>query len=119
MPLSSFIDLLPANEPEIETIINDIRKLNIKIVIPMFNARRALYPNRSVQYLIPDIEYLLINPDVVQSPEAVREFTDSLYGEKVKDEKLMGPAIITIEKYLLGMYNQKKAQMMRKAKGKK
>lgn len=119
VPLSSFIDLLPANEPEIEAIINDTRKLNLKIVIPMYNSRRVLYPNRSQMYLIPDIEYLMVNPDVAQSQDTIREFSDSLYGEKLKDEKLMGPAIVTIEKYLMSLYTQKKAQMMRKAKGKK
>jgi hypothetical protein len=119
VPLSSFIDLLPANELEIEAIINDTRKLNLKTVIPMYNARRVLYPNRSQQYLLPDIEYLMVNPDVAQSQDTIREFTDSLYGEKLKDEKLMGPAIVTIEKYLMSLYIQKKAQMMRKGKGKK
>jgi hypothetical protein len=119
VPLSNYIDLLPANEPEIEAIINDTRKLNLKIVIPIYNARRVLYPNRSLQYLLPDIEYLLVNPDVAQSQDTIREFTDSLYGEKLKDEKLMGPAIITVEKYLMSLYTQKKAQAMRKSKGKK
>ncbi len=119
IPLSNYIDLLPANEPEIETIINDTRKLNLKIVIPMYNARRVLYPNRSQQYLLPDIEYLMVNPEVAQAPETIREFTDSLYGEKLKDEKLLGPAIITIEKYLMSLYTQKKAQMMRKGRMKK
>ena len=85
----------------------------------MYNARRVLYPNRSQQYLLPDIEYLMVNPEVAQSPETIREFTDSLYGEKLKDEKLLGPAIITIEKYLMSLYTQKKAQMMRKGKLKK
>jgi hypothetical protein len=119
IPLSSYIDLLPANEPEIETIINDTRKLNLKIVIPMYNARRVLYPNRSQQYLLPDIEYLMVSPEVSQAPETIREFTDSLYGEKLKDEKLLGPAIITIEKYLMSLYTQKKAQRMRKGRMKK
>ncbi|HOD16025.1 MAG: hypothetical protein KBC90_03755 [Spirochaetes bacterium] len=119
VPLSNYIDLLPANEPEIEAIINDTRKLNLKIVIPIYNARRVLYPNRSQQYLLPDIEYLMVSPEVAQSPETIREFTDSLYGEKLKDEKLLGPAILTVEKYLMSLYTQKKAQMMRKGKLKK
>lgn len=119
IPLSNYIDLLPANEPEIEAIINDTRKLNLKIVIPIYNARRALYPNRSQQYLIPDIEYLMVSPDLTQAPETIREFTDSLYGEKLKDEKLLGPAIVTIEKYLMSLYTQKKAQMLRRGKLKK
>ncbi len=117
--LSNHIDLLPANESDIEIIINDIRKLNLKIVIPIYNARKVLYPNRSQQYLIPDMEYLMVEPDVIQSPETIREFTDSLAGEKIKDEKLSGQAILGIEKYLMSIHSQKKAQMLRKAKSKK
>lgn len=117
--LSNYIDLLPANEPDIELIINDIRKLNLKIVIPIYNARKVLYPVRSQQYLIPDMEYLMVNPDVIQTPETIREFTDSLAGEKIKDEKMTGQAIFTIEKYLMTLYTQKKAQMLKKAKSKK
>jgi hypothetical protein len=100
-------------------IINDVRKLNIKIVIPVYNARKVLYPNRSQQYLISDMEYLLINPEVGQTAESVREFTDSLAGEKIKDEKLSAQAILGIEKYLMAIITQKKAQMLRKAKAKK
>jgi hypothetical protein len=119
IPLSNYIDLLPALESDIEMIINDIRKLNIKIVIPVYNARKVLYPNRSQQYLISDMEYLLINPEAGQTAESVREFTDSLAGEKIKDEKLSAQAILGIEKYLMAIITQKKAQMLRKAKGKK
>jgi hypothetical protein len=117
--LSNHIDLLPANEPDIEIIINDVRKLNLKIVMPIYNARKVLYPNRSQLYLIPDMEYLMVNPEVIQTPETIREFTDSLAGEKVKDEKISGQAILTIEKYLMALNTQKKAQMMKKTKVKK
>jgi len=116
IPLSNYIDLLPAHESEIETIINDIRKLNMKIVIPVYNARKVLYPNRSQQYLISDMEYLMVNPEVGQTAESVREFTDSLAGEKIKDEKLTAQAVMTIEKYLMAIITQKKAQMIKKAK---
>lgn len=119
IPLSNYIELLPANEPDIELIINDLRKLNMKIVIPVYNARRVLYPNRSQQYLISDMEYLLVEPEVGQTPESVREFTDSLAGEKIKDEKLSAQAIMSIEKYLMTLISQKKAQMLKKARSKK
>src|SRR4030042_3492161 len=76
IPLSNYIDLLPANEEDIDIIINDIRKLNLKIVIPIYYARKVLYPKRSQNYLIPDMEYLLVNSELVQSPELIREFTD-------------------------------------------
>lgn len=119
IPLSNYIELLSANDPEVENILNDIRKLNLKLVIPIYNARRVLYPNRSQQYLIPDIEYLLLPPDVIQMPETIRDYTDSLAGEKLKDEKMPHQAILNIEKYLMGLHTQKKSQMMRKAKEKK
>jgi hypothetical protein len=119
IPLSSYIDLLPANEEAIDAIINDIRKLNLKIVIPIFNARKVIYPNRSQQYLIPDIEYILVDTEVAQTPESVRVFTDSLAGVKIKDEKLTSPAILTIEKYLLTTVTQRKAQMIKKGKANK
>ncbi len=117
--LSNYIDLLPANESDIEIIINDVRKLNLKIVIPIYNSRKVLYPNRSQQYLIPDMEYIMVSPDVIQTPETIREFTDSLAGEKIKDEKLSSQAIFTIEKYLMSLLTQKKAQMIKKTKSKK
>ncbi|HOT44475.1 MAG TPA: hypothetical protein PLM53_02660 [Spirochaetota bacterium] len=117
--LSNYIDLLPANESDIEMIINDIRRLNLKIVIPIYNARKVLYPNRSQLYLIPDMEYLMVNPEVIQSPETIREFTDSLAGEKIKDEKISGQAILSIEKYLMSIHSQKKAQMLKKTKSRK
>jgi hypothetical protein len=119
IPLSNYIDLLPANEKEIDTIINDIRKLNLKIVIPIYYARKVLYPKRSQQYLIPDMEYLLVGPEIVQSPELIRKFTDSLAGETLKDEKLTAQAILGIEKYLMAIHTQRKAQMMKKTKSKK
>jgi hypothetical protein len=119
IPLSNYIELLPANEPNIEILINDIRRLNLKIVIPIYGARKILYPNRSKQYLIPDIEYLLLPTETLQSPELIREYTDSITGEKLKDEKIPPASILNIEKYLLNIYNQKKAMMHRKGKPKK
>lgn len=119
IPLSNYIDLLPANEEEIDIIINDIRKLNLKIVIPIYYARKVLYPKRSQQYLIPDMEYLLVGPELLQSPELIREFTDSLAGETLKDEKLTAQAVLGIEKYLMAIHTQRKAQMMKKTKSKK
>lgn len=117
--LSTYIELIPANEKEIDSIINDLRKLNLKIVVPIYNARKILYPNRSQQYLISDIEYVLVDPETIQSPESIRKFTDSLAGEKIKDEKISGTAILTIEKYLKTLHFQKKAQFLKKAKLKK
>ncbi len=114
--LSNYIEILPANESNIDELINDIRRLNIKIVIPIFNARKTLYPKRSQQYLISDVEYLLVEPEVIQSAESIREFTDALAGEKIKDEKVPPIAILNIEKYLLNMHKQKKLAAMKKGK---
>jgi hypothetical protein len=118
-PLSNYIELLPANESNIDVLINDIRKLNIKIIIPIYNARKTLYPKKSQQYLLPDVEYLLVEPEVIQSAESIREFTDSLAGEKIKDEKLSPMAIFSIEKYLMDIHKQKKLAGIKKGKPKK
>ena len=98
IPLSDYIELTPENELKIDTIINDIRGNNLKIVIPVYNARHVLYPNRSQKYLVSDIEYLLVDTEIIKSPESVRAFTDSIIGEKLKDEVLPGSGILVIEK---------------------
>lgn len=117
--LSNYLEIIPANEQRIQTIIDDLRELNLKIVIPIYNARKHLYPNRSQQYLMADVEYLLVPTEIIQSPELIREFTDSIVGEKIKDEAIPPGAILTIEKYLLTLYRQKRAQMKRKPSNKK
>jgi len=113
IPLSNYIDLTPENAHHIDTVISDLRSHGLKIVVPVYNARRNLYPNRSQKYLISDIEYLLISPEAGQTPESIREYTDSLAGFKIKDETMPGQAILAVEKYLLTLYRQKKAQMIR------
>ncbi len=114
IPLSNYIDIVPGNEELIEGIIDDLRSIGIKIVIPVYSARKQLYPLRSQQYLISDMEYLLVESDVIQSPETIRAYTDSLGGEKIRDESITGGTIIMIEKYLLSLHRQKKAQLKKK-----
>lgn len=109
MPLSDFIDLTPENDHIINKIISELRYHNIKIVIPIYDARTILYPRKSQKILIPDTDYLLISNEIIKSPEEIRKFTDSLVGKKLKDEIIPAKAIITIEKYLLILYRQKKA----------
>ena len=110
------VELVPENESRIDNIIEELRSNNLKIVIPIYNARTVLYPIRSQKYLIPDVEYLMVKPDIIQSPETIREFTDAITREKIKDEIIPGSAIIAVEKYLLTLYRQKRAQMLRKGK---
>lgn len=119
LALSNYLEIIPANESRIQTIIDDLRELNLKIVIPIYNARKQLYPNRSQQYLMADVEYILVPPDVIQTPEEIREFTDAIVGEKLKDEAIPPGGILTIEKYLLTLYRQKRAQMKRRPPTKK
>jgi hypothetical protein len=114
VPLSSFIELNDENNYQIDSIIDELRKKNQKTVIPIYNARKNLYPQRSKKYLIPDVEYLMIDPDIIQSPDYIRGFTDAIAGEKIKDETIPAAAVLTIERYLLTLYRQKKAQMKRK-----
>ncbi len=95
-------------------MINDLREHNVKVVVPVYNARKTLYPKRSQKLIIPDVEYLLVSPDVCRSPDEIRAFADSLAGLKLKDEPVPGTAIMSIEKYLLTVYRQKRAQQFKR-----
>ena len=108
IPLSDYIELNRENEKQIDSSIDEIRQHNLKIVIPVYNARTVLYPAKSSGYIISDIEYLMTDPDVISSADSIRDFTDSLAGYKVKDEAIPGRAILIIENYLLTLYRQKK-----------
>lgn len=114
LALSDFIELIPENDGLVDILINDMRDNNIKIVIPIYNSRDVLYPKRSQKLLIPDIEYLLVPPEIVRSPESIRSYTDSLVGHKIKDEVMPARAIMAVEKYLLTLYRQKRAMMLKK-----
>lgn len=114
IPLSEIIELIPDNDPMIDDIINELREQNEKIVIPVYKARRILYPKRSKKLLIPDVEYLLVSTQTIRSYESIREFTDSLYGSKIKDEIIPHSAISVIEKYLLSLYHQRRTQALKK-----
>lgn len=114
LPLSNFLTLTDENDFLIDSIIDELRNTNTKTVIPVYNARKILYPQRSKKLLIPDTEYLMVDPDLIQNPDIIRSFTDSLAGEKIKDETITPSAIIHVEKYLLTLYRQKRAQMKRK-----
>ncbi len=114
--LSDLIEIKPENEKMIDQLINEIRATNLKIVIPIFNARQVLYPVRSKKYLIADVEYLMVDPEIPRSPEAIRDFTDSITGFSLKDDVISGNALFQIEKYLMTIYRQNRAKMKRKKK---
>ena len=109
IPLSDFVELTPDNDYLLDRIIKELRDHNLKIVIPIYNARKNLYPKRSQKLLIPDMEYLLVSTDIAKTPGLIREFTDSLVGHKIKDEIIPATAIIAIEKYLMTLYRQSKS----------
>jgi ABC-type lipopolysaccharide export system ATPase subunit len=114
--ISDFIEIKPETEKMIDQLIAEIRSSNIKIVIPIFNARQVLYPVRSKKYLVADVDYVLVDPEVPRSPEAIREFTDSITGYKFKEDVITGNALFQIEKYLMTIYRQNRAKMKRKKK---
>ncbi len=114
IPLSDYITLSDSNNAEIDRAIQELRENELKVVVPIYNARELLYPKRSKKILIPDVEYLLIPPEVCRTPEEIRSFSDSLSGYKIKDDVLSIKAILTIEKYLLTIYRQKRAQMFKR-----
>jgi len=114
IPLSYYLEIVPENETRIDSIISEIRNNNLKIVIPVYNAKEVLYPVRSQHYLIADIEYLLVDAEIIQSYEAIMQFIDSLSGKKIREETIPGRAIIAIEKYLLTLYRQKRTRIRKK-----
>ncbi|HDP80901.1 MAG TPA: hypothetical protein ENN21_08680 [Spirochaetes bacterium] len=114
LALSDFIEIIPENDDLIDVLIKDMRENNLRIVIPIYNAREVLYPKRSQKLLMADIEYLLAPPETVRSPETIRKYTDSLLGFKIKDEVMPARAIMAVEKYLLTLYRQKRALMLKK-----
>ncbi len=114
IPLSDYIDVSPVNNAEIDRVINELRENNLKVVVPVYNAREALYPKKSRKLIIPDVEYLLVPPDVCRQPDEIRTFTDSLSGSTIKDEIMPVKGILLVEKYLLTVYRQKRAQQFKK-----
>ncbi|HNV48059.1 MAG TPA: hypothetical protein PKJ16_13530 [Spirochaetota bacterium] len=114
LPLSEFIELTPANSDIIDSVIDELRESNTRVVIPIYNARKSLYPKRSQKLLIADVEYLLIPPKTMKSPDSIREYIDSLVGYNLKDEPIPGNTLLTIEKQLLGMYHQKRQMALKK-----
>jgi len=114
IPLPDYIELSQDNEKLIDAIIEDLRNGKTKIVIPIYNARRVLYPVRSQKLIIPDMDSLMVDQDISMSSDLIREFTDSLPGEKIKDEMISNSAINAIEKYLLTLYRQRRARHMKK-----
>ena len=116
IPLSDFIELKPENEPKIDTIIRDLRGNDLKIVIPIYNARQVLYPIRSKKYLMSDVEYLLVDPEVAKTPESIREFIDNITGYKFKEDTISGNALFSIEKYLFSIHRQNRAKNLKNQK---
>ncbi len=114
--ISDFIEIKPENEKMIDQVISELRTSNLKIVIPIYNARQVLYPVRSKKYLIADVDYIIVDPEIPRSPEAIRDYTDSITGYKLKDDALSGNALFQIEKYLMTIYRQNRAKMKRKKK---
>lgn len=112
--LSEVMDITDENESEVSEIIEELRDTGLKIVIPIYNARKVLYPRRSQKLLIPDIEYILVSPVVIRSYDAIKEFCDSLVGKKLNGEIIPSSGIIAIEKYLHTLYRQKRNLMMKK-----
>lgn len=116
IPLSDLIELKPENEKKVEQTIKELRENELKIVVPIYNARQVLYPSRSKKYLMADAEYLMIDPDVAKSPESIREFIDEITGFKFKEDVISGNALFSIEKYLFSINRQNRAKKRREKK---
>lgn len=114
VPLSAFIELNPENNKLIDSVIQELRDNKLKTVIPIYNARKTLYPKKSQNLLMSDMEYLLVDPEIHRSPESISSFIDSLVGFKLKNEIVPATALIAIEKYLMALYRQKKSMGRKK-----
>lgn len=115
IPISDFIEIQPENEARLDQIIAELRANNLKIVIPVYNARQVLYPMRSKKYLMSDVEYLLVNPEVAKSPEALGEFMESISSFKFKEDYITPNALFSIEKYLNSILRKNRAKAKRKS----
>jgi len=113
LPISDFIEIKPDNESKIEKLITEMRSNNLKIIIPIYNARQMLYAQRSKKYLLSDVEYLMVDPEKASSPESIRDYIDSITGYKLKEDTISGSALFSIEKYLMSIYRQNRAKMKR------
>lgn len=116
IPLSDLIELKPENETKVEQTIKELRENELKIVVPIYNARQVLYPLRSKKYLMADVEYLLIDTDAAKSPESIREYIDEITGFKFKEDVISGNALFSIEKYLFSINRQNRAKKRREKK---
>lgn len=113
LPISDFLEIKPDNESKIEKLITEMRNNNLKIIIPIYNARQMLYAQRSKKYLLSDVEYLMVDPEKAVSPESIRDYIDSITGYKLKEDTITGSALFSIEKYLMSIYRQNRAKMKR------
>ncbi|MCL2154856.1 MAG: hypothetical protein FWH53_04245 [Leptospirales bacterium] len=110
IPISDFIEIKPENGSMIEKIIADLRQHDLKIVIPIYNARQNLYVRRSKNYLISDVEYLMVDPEHAVSPESIYDYMDSIAGFQLKEDTLTGNILFSIEKYLFSTYRHNKTK---------
>jgi len=106
IPISNYLEIKSENEKKLDEILDEIRSKNLKTIIPIYNARTTLYPDKSRKLLIADTEYLLADPEIIKSPEIIRKFSDQITGHKLKDEVIPGNTILVIEKYLLTIFRQ-------------
>jgi len=111
IPISDFIEITPENEGKIEKLIIEMRNNNLKIIIPIYNAKQLLYPQRSRKYLISDVEYLMVDPEIATSQETIRDYIDAITGFKLKEDTITGTALFSIEKYLMSIYRRNRAKM--------
>jgi len=117
--LSQYIEIKPENEQNIDTTIDELRLNNLKIVVPIYNAKENLYPERSKKLLISNVEYLLIDSNIIETPESIRDYTDKLQKERLRGESIPIKAIVSIEKYLLNIHKQKLANLKNSKRKKK
>jgi len=106
--LSDIIDFVPENDDAIKTLIETLDSLQEKVVIPIYNSDKVLYPKRSLEVLMPNTEYLVVDASHIATSESIQEFIHSIRGMRLKNEPIPMNAIFSIEKYLMGISRKKR-----------
>lgn len=112
--LSDILELSQENNVLIDKVIKEMRDNNLKVIMPVYGARKKLYPKRSQKIILADMEYLLIPIESIKTSESITSYVDSLVGFKMHDDILSGNMLIEVEKYLRTIHRQKRAQLLKR-----
>ena len=82
--------------------------LNAGFDVEYWDCHPFLYPKRSLEVLMPNTEYLVVDASHIATSESIQEFIHSIRGMRLKNEPIPMNAIFSIEKYLMGISRKKR-----------